>query len=74
MLLSHLTELLQGSIATVETIVQTTDFIVGLLQALNRDTDTNLWDGIEGCKMCIRDRAGIDCQNRSWHRILYSCL
>ena len=30
-----------GSIATVETIVQTTDFIVGLLQALNRDTDTN---------------------------------
>ena len=40
---SHLAELLQGSIATVETIVQTTDFIVGLLQTLDRDTDTNLW-------------------------------
>ena len=39
---SHLTELLQGSITTVETIVQATDFIVGLLQALDRDTDTNL--------------------------------
>ena len=39
---SHLAELLQGSIATVETIVQTTDFIVGLLQALDRDTDTYL--------------------------------
>ena len=39
---SHLAEFLQGCIATIETIVQTTDFIVGLLQTLDRDTDTNL--------------------------------
>ena len=39
---SHLAEFLQGCIATIETIVQATDFIIGLLQTLDRDTDTNL--------------------------------
>ena len=39
---AHLTELLQGSITTVEAIVQSTNLIVGLLQTLDGDTDANL--------------------------------
>ncbi len=39
-----LTQFLQRSITTLITVLQTTDFVVGLLQTLDRDTNTDLWE------------------------------
>ena len=39
---AHLTQLLQRAITTLITVLQTTDFVVGLLQTLDRDTNTDL--------------------------------
>ena len=39
---AHFTQLLQRTVATLVAVLQTTDLIVGLLQTLDRDTNTNL--------------------------------
>ena len=40
---THFAKLLQCSITTLISIVQTTNLIISLLQSLNRNTNTNLW-------------------------------
>ena len=42
MLHAHLTQLLQRAITTLIAVLQAADLVVGLLQALDRDTDTDL--------------------------------
>ena len=39
---AHLTKLLQRAITTLIAILQATDLVIGLLQTLDRDTDTDL--------------------------------
>ena len=39
---AHLTQLLQRAVTTLVAVLQTTDFIIGLFQTFDRDTDTNL--------------------------------
>ena len=39
---AHLTQFLQRAITTLVAVLQTTDLVIGLLQTLNRDTNTDL--------------------------------
>ena len=53
----HLAQFLQGIITTTETIVQATDFIVGLFQPFNGNADTYLRELLAKFDDAVREKA-----------------